>query len=93
MVQLAKGEHVWDASPASAGNKAAVPKPQRTVKPERTVKEKKLAMKAEYIEPMKARMADQPPPGEWLYEIIVRRLSLRGLQGGRHRASAIPHES
>jgi len=65
MKQLAANGRVWQS------NHEPESKPAKTVPPAKSPKPKKnVSFKpAKFIEPMKARLVDTPPAGDWIYEI------------------------
>jgi bifunctional non-homologous end joining protein LigD len=62
MRQLSESKNVWNSKPNKQDNHAGT-------KPERK-RSKTSSLRAGFIEPMKARVADSPPgSGDWIYEI------------------------
>ncbi|RBP41379.1 bifunctional non-homologous end joining protein LigD [Roseimicrobium gellanilyticum] len=85
MAQLAKSDHVWQSKARGphSGNghgslkerlaeaRESVRTPRKVARANSTSKtpKKKPALKAKFLEPMKARIEDKVPPGDWIYEI------------------------
>jgi bifunctional non-homologous end joining protein LigD len=62
MRQLSESKNVWNSKPNKQNNHAGT-------KPDRK-RSKTSSLRAGFIEPMKARVADSPPgSGDWIYEI------------------------
>lgn len=75
MAQLAKGDRVWQSNGSHGTEK----------KSSNTKKSTNFSLPP-FIEPMKARMVDSPPRGDWFYEIKFdgfRALALRGSDEAR----------
>jgi bifunctional non-homologous end joining protein LigD len=67
MKELSKGDRVWQSRPAH--------------KPSKLVKRKSATPIPRFVEPMKAKLVDRMPSGNWIYEIKFdgfRALALRG---------------
>ena len=68
MQQISENDQVWQSKPRSKApafsKKATKARPE---KPDAFTSSKKLA--AQFVEPMKARLAESPPAGDWQYEI------------------------
>lgn len=85
MTQLAKSGHVWQSNRSDAGSgnghgslkerlaaaRESTKKPRKVAatKARTNSAKKKPAMKAKFLEPMKARIEDKVPVGDWIYEI------------------------
>ena len=70
MKELAKGDRVWQSKPRGGSDRAVGRKPTS-----------KLLPLPKFVEPMKAKLAESIPPGDWIYEIKFdgfRALALRG---------------
>jgi bifunctional non-homologous end joining protein LigD len=67
MAQLGKGERVWQSNRAADDRPKASPRP--AAKPKVASKGSKPLAPLKFVEPMKARLVDSAPPGDWLYEI------------------------
>jgi bifunctional non-homologous end joining protein LigD len=61
MKQLGNGDHVWQSNDAPGTKTKPAKKPARS-KPA-------AAPAIAFVEPMKARLVDSPPSGNWVYEI------------------------
>jgi bifunctional non-homologous end joining protein LigD len=72
MEELAKGDRVWQSRPAHQSN----PSTKR-----KSVRKPSTAPIPAFVEPMKAKLVDSMPSGDWIYEIKFdgfRALALRG---------------
>ena len=69
--ELARGDRVWQSKETS--NKSRDKPQKNTLKP---------ASLPEFVEPMKAKLAKGPPPGDWLYEIKFDGWRALGMKGG-----------
>ncbi len=60
MKQISTGNEVWESKPRETAVKVPRTAPQ---------KKKSRGGSLKFVEPMKARLVDSPPRGEWLYEV------------------------
>jgi bifunctional non-homologous end joining protein LigD len=75
MKELAKGDRVWQSKPRNESQRVNKRKPKSTLLP-----------LPKFVEPMKAKLAESTPSGDWIYEIKFdgfRALALRGTSEGR----------
>jgi bifunctional non-homologous end joining protein LigD len=70
MSQLGKGDGVWNSN-REDGQPAKLPvaKPAKTPKKLSAQKKTSGSAAEKFIEPMKARLVESPPAGNWIYEI------------------------
>jgi bifunctional non-homologous end joining protein LigD len=76
MKALGESDQVWESKPAPAA------KPRKT----KSVGSPRRVAPLKFVEPMKARLADSPPAGDWTYEIKFdgfRALALKNAAGTR----------
>jgi bifunctional non-homologous end joining protein LigD len=84
MAQLAKSNQVWQSKPRDSGNghgslkerlaaaRESAKTPKKAVSKSKTAAKstkRRPALKAKFLEPMKARIEDKVPSGDWIYEI------------------------
>src|SRR6267143_799194 len=71
MQELAKGDRVWQSKPSNKSSQSAKRKLSR-----------KPAPLPAFVEPMKAKLVDAMPPGDWIYEIKFDGFRAEALRGG-----------
>ncbi len=71
MQELAKGDRVWQSKPSNQSSQSTKRKLSR-----------KPAPLPAFVEPMKAKLVDAMPPGDWIYEIKFDGFRAEALRGG-----------
>jgi len=80
MAALAKGDRVWHSKEPAAKSKTTPTKAIAKLSRKKALT--KEAQLPEFVEPMKAKLADNPPAGDWIYEIKFDGFRALAMKGG-----------